>query len=156
DDGERDFADYEYAREAGVTLASARAAAAFTQVFELIGSSGLESGNEAEKNTGGEREQERKRQHTGADAHFIEAGKVGGGQRQNDVFQKQNAEKRDDSRKNGEQRAFRKQLTDKTSAARTQRETNCNFAPPPGSAREQQIRYVDTRDEQDKSHGAKQ
>ena len=56
----------------------------------------------------------------------------------------------------GQQQALRKQLPHDPEAPRAHRRANRHFAPPVGAARQQQVRHVDARDQQQQAHRSEQ
>ena len=153
-DRERNFRNYEKTRQASVAAAKARAAAAFTKIFNLAGIGGLQSGSESKKKPGEKRNSEREEKRAGADVHFIEARDIGRSEAEECIFQEEDCDQRDDAGDQREQRAFGEKLSRETRAAGAESKADGYFAAASGSAGEKQIGDIDAGDQQDESYRA--
>src|ERR1700676_4402077 len=113
-------------------------------------------GGKAEDGSGGDRDDDGKRQHAPADGYVIEARQAFGKKLQQEFPSAEEDRETGDAAKHGEQQALGEELTNEAHSCGSQCLANGDLASSRAGASKQQIGDVDAADQQDQAHGAEQ
>ncbi len=153
-DGERRFDDDERMLEP-VAAAAGAAAAAVAQSFLQGEPRAAESRRKSERQSGGDGDRRGKRQHAPVERQ-PHGGHGLGHQRLQKPHDRNRERESGDGAESGEHQALDQKLRDQPAASCAERRAHRHFAAAHGSARHQQIRQVDARDQQDRRRRAEQ
>ena len=152
DERQRDFDDNEDRSRLVLPEAGPRSAGALLERRREIGARGVERGDQAEDDAGGERDANRERQY--AHVHRHERAVAADARQSGRVDRQERADARDAENHSehaaGEREddALGQELTHDASPARANRSANRDFAAAPGRSHQQQVRHVRARDQQ--------
>jgi hypothetical protein len=152
-DGERDLSDHERLPQPAAARSGSRAASLVLEGGDEVGATGLESGGEAEEDSGHEREKDGEGEHPAVHAH-VEVHRDGKG-RDEAAQRGARPDREREAKPPAEHRhedTLGQEVPHHARAARPEGEPHRDLAPPGGRAREHEVRDVRARDREHDPH----